>query len=87
MLISFIFSQVEVEIPVYIEKIVEKPVDKIIEVEKPVDRIIEKPVDRIVEIEKPVFKEIIKELEKIVHIFLFHFLIFPLFTQISAFYR
>ena len=48
-----------------VEKIVEVPVDRIVEVEVPVDRIVEVevPVDRIVEVEVPVYRivEVVKE--------------------------
>ncbi len=39
-----------------VEKIIEKPVDRIVEVEKIVEKVIEKPVERIVEVEKVVEK-------------------------------
>jgi hypothetical protein len=48
-----------------VEKIVEVPVDRIVEKIVEVDRIVEVPVDRIVEITKevPIYKEIIKEVQ------------------------
>jgi len=52
-----------------VEKIVEVPVDriieKIVEVEKIVEKIVEVPVDRIVEITKevPIYKEVVKEVQ------------------------
>jgi hypothetical protein len=55
-----------------IEKIVEVPVDRIVEVEKivevPVDRIVEVPVDRIVEVEKIVEKIVEVPVDRIVEV-------------------
>jgi len=47
-------------------RIVEKPVDRIVEVERVVEKVVEKPVDRIVEVEKIVEKVIEKPVETIV---------------------
>ena len=48
-----------------VEKIVEVPVDRIVEKIVEVDRIVEVPVDRIVEITKevPIYKEVVKEVQ------------------------
>jgi len=53
-----------------VEKVVEKPVEKIVYVDRPVEKIVEKPVERIIEkvIEKPVEKIVYveKPVEKVV---------------------
>ncbi|MGB9643185.1 MAG: OmpA family protein [Candidatus Ratteibacteria bacterium] len=53
---------------VYVDKIIEKPVEKIVYVEKPVEKIIEKPVEKIVYVDRPVEKIVEKPVEKIVYV-------------------